>query len=211
MKNNIMIIVLVTLVALGVIVTVIIAGVANSSEEQPSESPNSSGYVSAEDPYSDSGSGIISDPASDPWYSSSDNSSGSSNSGHTIGDEIVSTARSILDRDEKVPFLDNGTTLEGFDNSGFIYYVLRENGFLTCPRRLQEQCSMGRNLKFNELKRGDLVFFCNEDDTEKVGYGGIYTGEGTMIACLMPGTYVEEIDISDKYYSEYFYCGVSLS
>lgn len=205
MKNNIMIIVLVTLVALGVIITVIIASVANNPEKPPYSSTDNSSYVYSEDPGSDvslSGSGNS---------GSSSDSQVISNSGYTIGDDIVKTARDILDREEKVPFVENGDSLDGFDNSGFIFYVLRENEFLTCPRGLQEQTSFGRRLKYDELKRGDLVFFYNEDNTSSAGYGGIYTGNGTMIACLMPGTYVDEIDISGNYYREHFCCGVSLS
>ncbi len=204
MKNNIMIIVLVTLVALGVIITVIIASVANSSEKEPPDSLDSSSYAFSEDPVSDSG---LFPSDSDPY------SGGQSglNSGYTVGDDIVTTARAILERKDKVPFLENGATLEGFDNSGFIYYVLRENGFITCPRGLQAQTAMGRRLEYDELKRGDLVFFCNEDDLSSAGYGGIYTGNGTMIACLMPGTYVSETDISGSYHREHFFCGVSLS
>lgn len=204
MKNNIMIIVLVTLVALGVIITVIIASVANNSTKQPPDSSDSSSFVFSEDPVSDSFSIPL----------DSDSQSGSqsgSDSGHTVGDDIVNTARAILDRDDKVPFMENGATLDGFDNSGFIYYVLRENGFITCPRGLQAQTAMGRHLEYDELKPGDLVFFCNEDDLSSAGYGGIYTGSGTMIACLMPGTYVSETDISGSYHREHFFCGVSLS
>lgn len=204
MKNNIMIIVLVTLVALGVIITVIIASVAGNSEKQPPDSSDSSSYVLSEDPVSDSY----------PIPADSDPQSGSqsgSDSGYTVGDDIVTTARAILEREDKVPFLENGADLEGFDNSGFIYYVLRENGFITCPRGLQAQTAMGRRLEYDELKRGDLVFFYNEDDFSAAGYGGIYTGRGTMIACLMPGTYVDEINISGSYHREHFFCGVSLS
>lgn len=205
MKNNILIIVLVTLVALGVIITVIISSVINNSESFPSDSPDSSEDFSYTEPSSDSISYSLIN--SDP----SDSLSGSDSSDHTIGNNIVNTARSILERDEKVPFAEYGATLEGFDNSGFIYYVLRENGFITCPRELQAQTSMGRRLEYDELKRGDLVFFCNDGDDTSAGYGGIYTGEGTMIACLKPGTFVDEIDISGKYHREHFFCGVSLS
>ncbi len=208
MKNNILIIVLVTLVALGVIITVIISSVINNSESLPSDSPDtpdrSEGFSYIE-PSSDSISYSLID--NDP----SDSQSGSDSSDHTVGNNIVNTARSILERDEKVPFAENGATLEGFDNSGFIYYVLRENGFITCPRELQAQTSMGRRLEYDELKRGDLVFFCNDGDDTSAGYGGIYTGEGTMIACLKPGTYVDETDVSGDYYRKHFFCGVSLS
>lgn len=206
MKNNIMIIVVVTLVALCVIIAVIISGAVNNSAPPDPNSSDISAQVSSAD--------VSSSGNSEPKTSSSDDLSSSAPSGagaYGLGDEIVSTAQMILDREEKVPFVANGATLDGFDNSGFIYYVLTENGFITCPRTLSKQSTMGRHLEFDELKRGDLVFFCNEDDLSKAGYGGIYTGNGTMIACLMPGTYVDEIDISDSYHREYFFCGVSLS
>ena len=204
MKNNIMIIVLVTLVALGVIITVIIASVMNNSEKRPPDSSDSQGYVFSEDLISNSRP-LTQDNTSQPGSQSG------SESGYTVGDDIVVTARVILERDEKVPFAENGASLEGFDNSGFIYYVLRENGFITCPRGLQAQTAMGRRLGYDELKPGDLVFFCNDDDLSAAGYGGIYTGSGTMIACLMPGTFVTEVDISGSYHREHFFCGVSLS
>ena len=203
MKNNIMIIVLVTLVALGVIITVIIASVANGHEKPPISGTDDSSYVSSVPNYT-----IISSDSSS--FISSDSQS-SSNGEYTIGDFIIITAREILEREDRVPFAENGASLEGFDNSGFIYYVLLENGFSTCPRTLQEQTSFGSRLEYDKIKRGDLVFFCNEGDPSAAGYGGIYTGNGTMIACLKPGTYVDEIDISGNYYREHFWCGVSLS
>lgn len=203
MKNNILIIVLVTIVALGVIATVILTSVLNSSKE-PSDSDagnsgSSNSFFESSYPYSDnSGSGSESSDSSDIG----DN---------LIGSNIANTAKNILERVPKVPFSENGASLDGFDNSGFIYYVLRENGFMTCPRGLKDQTKMAARLEFNELKRGDLVFFCNEGDRSEAGYGGIYIGNKKMIACLMPGTFVQEVDISGKYYAENFYCGVSLS
>lgn len=205
MKNNIMIIVLVTLVALGVIITVIIASVANGHQKQPSDSSSDNSSYSASE-----NSDYTTIPSDSGSFTPSD-SEESSGSGYTIGDAIVKTARDILELEEPVPFAANGASLDGFDNSGFIYYVLLENGFSTCPRGLQEQTTFGSRLAYDKLKRGDLVFFYNEGDTSAAGYGGIYTGNGTMIACLMPGTYVAEIDISDTYYREHFCCGVSLS
>ena len=203
MKSNIMIIVLVTLVALGVIITVIIASVANGHEKTPISSTDDSSYGSSDPNYT-----IISSDSSS--FISPDSQSSSSGE-YMIGDFIVITAREILEREERVPFAENGASLEGFDNSGFIYYVLQENGFSTCPRSLQEQTSFGTHIEYDNLKRGDLVFFCNEGDPSAAGFGGIYTGNGTMIACLMPGTYVDEIDISSNTYRELFWGGVSLS
>ena len=205
MKSNIMIIVLVTLVALGVIITVIIASIANGhGYGQSDSSSDTSGYIYSEDTRSEP---IFNDSFSFP---TSDNQT-SSDSEYMIGDDIVKTARDILEREEPVTFVLNGASLEGFDSSGFIYYVLLENGFSTCPRGLREQTSFGNRLEYDKLKRGDLVFFYSDNDPSSAGFGGIYTGSGTMIACLEPGKYVEEINISTGYYREHFFCGVSLS
>lgn len=203
MKNNILIIVLVTVVAIGVIAAVILAGVINNSSD-PSDSTDDL----RSDPYSLSDSSSLMPPDSDSGSDSSDNSGTEDN---LIGINIVNTAKSILEHEPKIPFVENGASLEGFDNSGFIYYVLRKNGFVTCPRGLKEQTKMAARLGFDELKRGDLVFFCNEGSKDEAGFGGIYIGDDKMIACLMPGTYVQEVDISGTFYAENFYCGVSLS
>lgn len=119
---------------------------------------------------------------------------------------IIATANSLIGTE----FVDGGSDPNGFDNSGFIYYVLRENGYLSCPRGVAAQASMGTTLEYDELKRGDLVFFYGEGSTT-AGFGGIYCGDGIMIACLMPGTRVKEIDITTNYYRSNFCNGVSLS
>lgn len=202
MKRNVLFIILITIIALGVIATVILASFLNGSSD-PADSANVPGSLSEQDP-----SSYTSEPFVDskPLTESQTQSAGST----VLGENIVNTARGILERDPQVPFVENGTSLDGFDNSGFIYYVLRENGFMTCPRVLSEQTKMAARLGYNELKPGDLVFFYN-DDPDTAGFGGIYSGGGKMIACLMPDTFVREVDISVPYYTEHFYCGVSLS
>lgn len=202
MKNNILIIALVSIVTIVIIAAVILASVLNSSKD-PSDSDSES---------SDRGSSYqtglnFPSDSSDPDVSSDVSDLPDS----ALGLNIMNTAKSVLDREPAVPFLENGASLDGFDNSGFIYYVLRENGFMTCPRGLADQTKMAGRLEFNELRRGDLVFFRNEGEGDGPGYGGIYIGDRKMIACLMPGTFVQEVDISDKYYEEMFYCGVGLS
>lgn len=210
MKNNILIIAGVTVVALGVIVAVILASVLNSGDgpsdissddlshsisipqiSEPSDTSENSTH------YTDST--VVSDPP--------DNSTDSSDT--SLGNEaqgIVATANSLIG----VPFLDNGSDPDGFDNSGFIYYVLRENGYITCPRQTEAQSRMGARLDYDSIKEGDLVFFSNEDSDE-ANFGGIYVGGGKMIACLMPGTLVREVDITTDYYRTNFFGGVSLT
>lgn len=201
MKNNIMIIVVVTVVAIAVIMTVILASVSNGSGKTTSDGSDpsySSTAPNGTDPYPNGGE------------SSGGNTPGTTPNGDSYDaaavEGIVATANSLIG----VPFEENGATPDGFDNSGFIYYVLRENGYLTCPRTTEGQAKMGATLKLSELKRGDLAFFKNEDDTFP-GFGGIYIGGGKMIACLMPGTVVKEVDITTPYYNSSFFCGISLS
>ena len=42
-------------------------------------------------------------------------------------------------------------------------------------------------------------------------FGGIYSGDGIMIACLMPGTQVKEVNITTDYYRGNFFRGVAIS
>ncbi|MCL2696861.1 MAG: NlpC/P60 family protein [Oscillospiraceae bacterium] len=118
--------------------------------------------------------------------------------------QIVLTAQSLLG----ISFADGGSTPgEGFDNSGFIHYVLRHNGYVNCPRGIQEQAGMGNKIgSIPELISGDLVFF--SDSGYKATFGGIYIGGGIMISCRMPGEVVKEIDITVKYYLDSFFTGV---
>ena len=136
--------------------------------------------------------------------------------------QVVQTAEALIG----IPFAENGASLmyplvslmetiglknsEGFDNSGFIYYVLRENGFITCPRLTQDQAAMGTHIGYDELKSGDLAFFCTADSGNP-DFGGIYIGEGQMIYSPMPGQTVKIADISSDYWKGTFVTGVSLS
>lgn len=121
--------------------------------------------------------------------------------------QIVQTAESLVG----IPFAANGASpADGFDNSGFIYYVLRENGFINCPRLTPEQAAMGTHIEYDELKSGDLAFFCTADSGNP-DFGGIYIGEGQMIYSPMPGQTVKIVDISTDYWRGTFVTGVSLS
>lgn len=120
---------------------------------------------------------------------------------------IVQTAEALIG----IPFAENGAAPdEGFDNSGFIYYVLRENGFINCPRFTADQAAMGTHIEYDELKSGDLAFFStNQNGTPE--FGGIYIGEGQMIYSPMPEQTVKIVDITSDYWKNSFVVGVSLS
>jgi len=121
--------------------------------------------------------------------------------------QIVQTAETLIG----IPFAENGADpSEGFDNSGFIYYVLRENGFINCPRLTKDQAAMGTHIGYEELKSGDLAFFCTADSGNP-DFGGIYIGGGQMIYSPMPGQTVKIADITSDYWRNTFVTGISLS
>lgn len=208
MKNNILLILAVAVISVGIIVATVLITTYGGDGESSSQADNSS---SATTPYTpaEAEPDITSVPATsattppDEIIIPPDDSSYDEDMAHSI----TATARSLMGID----FADGGASPEsGFDNSGFIYYVLRENGYITCPRGVGAQSEMGAALGYEQLCPGDLAFFYDEE-LKAVQFGGIYCGDGVMIACLMPGTQVKEVDISTNYYRQHFYRGVSLT
>lgn len=205
-KNNILIIVIVILTALAVIALVLVTGFSRNGNGagNSSASEQSAGSADMSDTPGQGGE-ESSEPISVPAESSASESTDSSPSDET-GEQIAALASSLVG----VPFVENGSTPSGFDNSGLIYYVLRENGYISCPRTTEAQSGMGSKIGRDSLKTGDLVFFGN-GGSGTADFGGIYIGGGRMIACLMPGTNVKEVDITTDYYVSNFYGGISLS
>lgn len=201
-KNNLLIIVAVTVIAVGVIIAVIIASIANSAEGESSEDLPQI-VISSSTPYDTSEDVPPPDDTSVPVTSEPDTSSSVPSNG---AKGIVATANSLIG----VPFMENGADTDGFDNSGFIYYVLRENGYITCPRTTIAQTEMGAKLEYSQLKAGDLAFFSDSEEEDSI-FGGIYIGNGKIIGCMMPGQSVKITDITTDYYKSNFYHGISLS
>ncbi|ERI07552.1 endopeptidase LytE family protein [Aneurinibacillus aneurinilyticus ATCC 12856] len=135
----------------------------------------------------------------------------------TVATNQVSTAKSsregTRDFDERqmnavinnllgVPYKWGGTTLEGFDCSGFTSYVFNELG-VTLPRTSLEQFDAGQSVSDEELKPGDLLFF----DSEKKGtitHVGVYIGDNQMAHAATKNV---RIDNLDWYYKNYQYYG----
>ena len=130
---------------------------------------------------------------------SSDNSS-------TINDlrtQIVSTAEALVG----VDYVSGMATPEqGFDNSGLIYYVLRENGFINCPRGTAAQKEMGTTVALSEIEPGDILFFTDKDSEtgEMIDFVGIYTGNGQLIYSPYPGEKVKFADLNSSYWQNCF-------
>lgn len=91
-------------------------------------------------------------------------------------DSILTTAEQYIG----VKYQWGGTSPStGFDCSGFVYYVFKQNG-ITLPRISRDQYTVGTYVSFENLRPGDLVFFSFAGNGV-VDHDGIYVGNGQFI------------------------------
>ncbi len=100
-----------------------------------------------------------------------------------IKDNPVIT-KNIEDKAKKLlgkPYVWGATGPECFDCSGFTQKVYRTVG-INLPRVSRSQAKVGKLVRFNELKRGDMVFFdTSRKRVGKVNHVGIYLEDGKFI------------------------------
>lgn len=180
------------------------SSIDDTSSDDSSTDDTSSDNSSTDDTSSDDSS--TDDTSSDDSSTddtSSDNSSNDNASNDTEpvapskkGDVIAKAAYDMLDK----PFTDGGYKPEtGFDNSGLIYYALTNAG-LECPRGLTAQKDMGKEVQLSDLQKGDIVFIKDGDSF----FGGIYTGDDTMVFSPYPGQTVRTANLKSIYYIDNF-------
>ena len=165
----------------------------NSSQDSSTDN-TSSDNSSTDDTSSDNSS--TDDTSSD--NSSNDNASNDTEpvAPSQKGDVIAKAAYDMLGK----PFTDGGYKPEtGFDNSGLIYYALTNAG-LECPRGLTAQKDMGKEVQLSDLQKGDIVFIKDGDSF----FGGIYTGDDTMVFSPYPGQTVRTANLKSIYYIDNF-------
>lgn len=90
--------------------------------------------------------------------------------------DILRTAKEYLG----IKYQWGGSTPQtGFDCSGFVAYVFKQNG-ITLPRISRDQYTVGTPVSFENLQPGDLVFF-SFNGNGVVDHDGIYLGGGQFI------------------------------
>jgi cell wall-associated NlpC family hydrolase len=110
--------------------------------------------------------------------------------------EVLSIARELIG----VPYVWAGSTRDGFDCSGFIYYAYNKAG--KQMGRYSSEGYYSRSFYVNEPQPGDLVFF---ENTYKKGIShmGIYLGNNEFIHASTTGG-VMISNLSESYYAKHF-------
>lgn len=117
---------------------------------------------------------------------------------NVTGREIVLFAERFKD---KVPYLYGGTTVEGFDCSGFVLYVFNHFG-ISLPRTSEAQYKVGIPIERSELQVGDLVYFSNTGK-EGISHSGIYVGNNDFISATSSAG-VQVVSMDNVYWSAHY-------
>lgn len=123
--------------------------------------------------------------------------------------QLPALADSILERGKSLigtRYRFGGTsTSSGFDCSGFIGYLFREQAGMSLPRSTREMINVDAPLvKRNDLKPGDLLFFSTAG-RGRVSHAGIYLGDDQFIhssSRRSGGVRVDSLD--DAYWAKTF-------
>ncbi|WP_213879891.1 NlpC/P60 family protein [Pseudomonas sp. dw_358] len=117
-------------------------------------------------------------------------------------------ADSILERGKSLigtRYRTGGSTESGFDCSGFIGYLFREEAGMTLPRSTRDMINVKAPVVArNNLKPGDLLFFSTRG-RGRVSHAGIYLGDDQFIhssSHRSGGVRVDSLD--DSYWSKTF-------
>lgn len=125
---------------------------------------------------------------------SSKTNSNSTSSGSTAGQKLVESAKKYLG----TQYVYGGTSPDGFDCSGLMQYVAKENG-INISRVAADQYKNGTAVDKNNLQPGDLVFFVgSQGSTTNPGHVGMYIGNGQYIQAPKTGDVVKISNLSAR-------------
>lgn len=116
---------------------------------------------------------------------------------HAAGYGVAGTALSL----RGAPYRNGGSDPNGFDCSGFVKYVLGQNG-VAVPRTVSEQFRAGRQVPDQQLEAGDLVFFSTV--TSGASHVGIAIGGDAFVHAPSGSGEVRVERMSAPYWSTRF-------
>lgn len=96
------------------------------------------------------------------------------------------------------PYRFGGSTPQGFDCSGLVYYAYHKAG-IKVPRTSEQQYQDSLPVKDSHMREGDLLFFRIEG---KVSHVGVYLGERRFIHAPSSGKQVSISTLDEPYWKE---------
>ena len=141
-----------------------------------------------------SGSASVSQPASGKNQSNPIVQTGAPVVSQSIA-AVINEAKKLVG----TPYVWGGSTVSGFDCSGFIYYVFNKAG--QSMNRTSAQGYYDRSYEVNTPQVGDLVFF---ENTYKAGIShlGVYLGNNQFIHAGSDGVQISSV--SSGYWKQHF-------
>jgi len=113
------------------------------------------------------------------------------------GAQIAAQARSLVGS----PYRYGGTSPDGFDCSGLVFFVHRQAG-IAVPRTAATQFGAARRVATTDLVPGDVVFF--HSGGRDITHVGVYVGSGEFVHAPKSGRPVSYARLGDDYYAVNF-------
>jgi cell wall-associated NlpC family hydrolase len=113
------------------------------------------------------------------------------------GEALARSALGLLG----VPYRFGGTTPQGFDCSGLVFYLHERSGVIV-PRTAYGQRHAAKPVVHDALAPGDLVFF--RMSGRKVDHVGVYVGEGRFVHAPRRARPVSLESLDDPFYRSRF-------
>ncbi len=118
-------------------------------------------------------------------------------SGRTVSSRTARRAVEAGDDFVGVPYVWGGSTPRGFDCSGFVQYVYRENG-VELPRTSRQMSHAGVRVPVDirSLREGDLMLFRGRDGV--ISHVALYAGDNQILHSSSSGHGVKYDDLGTK-------------
>ncbi|OOC52893.1 hydrolase [Nocardiopsis sinuspersici] len=116
----------------------------------------------------------------------------------SVVEQVIANAESQLG----VPYVWGGETPEGgFDCSGLLQWAFHEAG-VSIPRVTHDQWNAGRRVEFDDIQRGDLLFWRTDPTApDYISHVAIYLGDGMMLEAPRTGLNVRVTPVRTSNYA----------